>query len=142
MNNNLGEQVKDTKSEEMLAPSGELPCSPLEFLTGECEVEEPGVVEYRNVVSLLSKEQLVDILSKSAYLYGIIGSACKLIVERSPVSRRVMVRNISFQTSDRVFLNLFEKFGEIEDSTIIREKNGRSRGYGFVTYKSLSLIHI
>ncbi|KAH8739737.1 UBP1 interacting protein 2a [Cryptosporidium ryanae] len=112
----------------------------IEFLTGDKDFEDDEIIEYRNVVSLLSKEQLVDILSKSAYVFRDIGSACKLIVERSPVSRRVMVRNISFQTTDRVFLSLFEKFGEIEDSTIIREKNGRSRGYGFVTYKSSDSI--
>ncbi|KAH7648464.1 UBP1 interacting 2a [Cryptosporidium bovis] len=112
----------------------------IDFLTGDKDFEDDEIVEYRNVVSLLSKEQLVDILSKSAYIFGDVGAACKLIVERSPVSRRVMVRNISFQTTDRVFLSLFEKFGEIEDSTIIREKNGRSRGYGFVTYKSSDSI--
>ncbi|OII75009.1 RRM domain-containing protein [Cryptosporidium ubiquitum] len=142
MTNRLGikKEERDIESEEMLNNCQQLPCSALEFLTGEYELEEEVIVEYRNVVSLLSKEQLVDILSKSAYLYNIIGNACKLIVERSPVSRRVMVRNISFQTSDKVFLNLFEKFGEIEDSTIIREKNGRSRGYGFVTYKSSDSI--
>lgn len=117
-----------------------LSISTIDFLTGDKDFDDDEIVEFRNVVSLLSKEQLVDILSKSAYIFGDIGSACKLIVERSPVSRRVMVRNISFQTSDKVFLNLFEKFGEIEDSTIIREKNGRSRGYGFVTYKSSESI--
>lgn len=134
------QEERDVESGKLSTRPRQLPCSALEFLTGESELDEKGVSEFRNVVSLLSKEQLVDILSKSAYLYGVVGSACKLIVERSPVSRRVMVRNISFQTSDRVFLSFFERFGEVEDSTIIREKNGRSRGYGFVTYKKSDSI--
>ncbi|KAJ1613821.1 RRM domain-containing protein [Cryptosporidium canis] len=133
-------EEKDLVSREILNGCKKLPCSTIGFLTGEYDLKEDGIVEYRNVVSLLSKEQLVDILSKSAYLYSSIGKACKLIVEKSPVSRRIMVRNISFQTTDDVFLDLFEKFGEIEDSTIIREKNGKSRGYGFVTYKNSDSI--
>ena len=47
-----------------------------------------------------------------------------------------MIRNLPFSIQENQFMEIFSRFGEIEDSVIVKQDNGKSRGYGFVTYKS------
>ncbi|OII72301.1 RNA recognition family protein [Cryptosporidium andersoni] len=113
----------------------------LDFLSGDLDVDIPQIDKLKHILFPLSKEQLVDILARCAFAFDEVRKACVAIFEKSPVSRRVMVRNISFNTSDKAFVDLFCTFGEIDDAIIVREKSGKSRGYGFVTFKSTESIH-
>jgi RNA recognition motif-containing protein len=43
--------------------------------------------------------------------------------------------------NDDEFKEFFIKFGEIEDSAILRDKRtGKPRGFGFVTYKEIETV--
>lgn len=54
---------------------------------------------------------------------------------------KIFVGGLSWETSDEVFKDFFSKFGEIEESIIMREKaTGNSRGFGFVTYVDSSAL--
>ena len=49
---------------------------------------------------------------------------------------KIYVGNLSFNMSDESLRNVFSTFGEIEEATVIRDKfSGRSKGFGFVTFK-------
>lgn len=49
---------------------------------------------------------------------------------------KLYVGNLSYGVDSAKLKELFESFGEIEEATIIQDKfSGRSKGFGFVTFK-------
>lgn len=54
---------------------------------------------------------------------------------------KIFVGGLSWETTDEVFKDFFSKFGEIEESIIMRDKaTGNSRGFGFVTFTDPSAL--
>ncbi|MEK6896984.1 MAG: RNA-binding protein [Nanoarchaeota archaeon] len=48
---------------------------------------------------------------------------------------KVYVGNLSFNIDDEKLREIFSKFGDVEEATIIKDKySGRSKGFGFVTF--------
>jgi RNA recognition motif-containing protein len=48
---------------------------------------------------------------------------------------KVYVGNLSFGVDDEKLREIFSKFGDVEEATIIKDKfSGRSKGFGFVTF--------
>jgi len=48
---------------------------------------------------------------------------------------KVYVGNLPFTVDDEKLREIFAKFGDIEEATIIKDKySGRSKGFGFVTF--------
>lgn len=57
--------------------------------------------------------------------------------EIATTSQRLIVQRLAWDVEDEQLKAAFEKFGEVEDARVIRNRrNGRSRGYGFVTFKT------
>ncbi len=49
---------------------------------------------------------------------------------------KVYVGNLPFNVDDGKLEEIFASFGEIEEATVIKNKfSGRSKGFGFVTFK-------
>ena len=46
----------------------------------------------------------------------------------------VYVKNIESEVTDDELRELFEKYGDVSSSTIARDENGKSKGFGFVNY--------
>ncbi len=46
----------------------------------------------------------------------------------------VYVKNISTEASDDEFRELFEKYGDVTSSSLARDQEGKSRGFGFVNF--------
>ncbi|KAL8430676.1 hypothetical protein ACSSS7_005774 [Eimeria intestinalis] len=88
----------------------------------------------RHFLAPLSREQLLDLLSWAALRDRQVYEQCAERVHASPSSRRLMVRNVHYSTSDERFTSFFETFGCVDDALIVRERDGQSRGYGFVTF--------
>ncbi len=52
------------------------------------------------------------------------------------MSKRIYVGNLPWSVTKVILENLFSGFGEIEEALVIANKfTGRSRGFGFVTFK-------
>jgi RNA recognition motif-containing protein len=50
------------------------------------------------------------------------------------MTKKIYVGNLPFSYGFKDLVNLFEKFGEIQEAIVIADKfNGRSKGFGFVT---------
>lgn len=55
------------------------------------------------------------------------------------MSKRIYVGNLPWNVTKAKLEELFSGFGEIEDAIVLANKyTGRSRGFGFVTYKNES----
>lgn len=55
--------------------------------------------------------------------------------------RKLFVGGLDYKTSEATLKQHFERFGEVTDCIVMREaQSKRSRGFGFVTYKSSSMV--
>ena len=53
------------------------------------------------------------------------------------MSVKIYVGNLPWSVKDKELMDLFAKFGEITEATVISDKfSGRSKGFGFVTFAS------
>eukprot|EP00923_Selenidium_pygospionis_P009444 GHVN01016128.1.p1 GENE.GHVN01016128.1~~GHVN01016128.1.p1 ORF type:complete len:317 (+),score=58.13 GHVN01016128.1:448-1398(+) len=108
--------------------------------TPSTTTEQMDLPTLRRFIAPLSKEQLIELLATVAIESPEVYKKTHDAVKASPASRRLMVRNVAFSTQEADFMNLFKQFGEIEDAVIVRDKDNRSRGYGFVTFKNLDSV--
>jgi len=52
-------------------------------------------------------------------------------------TKKLFVGNISWQASSEDLEELFSECGEVEEAVVITDRNsGRSKGFGFVTFKN------
>lgn len=50
--------------------------------------------------------------------------------------RKLFVRGLSWDSTDDTLRTTFQRYGELVDVSVVREKKtGKSKGFGFVTYK-------
>ena len=55
------------------------------------------------------------------------------------MEKRIYVGNLPFSVTQEKLKELFSKYGEIEEATVIANKfSGRSKGFGFVSFKDES----
>eukprot|EP01053_Blabericola_migrator_P004920 Blabericola_migrator_1__4919@NODE_2567_length_2597_cov_4_680632_g1605_i0_p1_GENE_NODE_2567_length_2597_cov_4_680632_g1605_i0NODE_2567_length_2597_cov_4_680632_g1605_i0_p1_ORF_typecomplete_len440_score63_00RRM_1/PF00076_22/6_3e14RRM_1/PF00076_22/3_4e18RRM_7/PF16367_5/0_04RRM_7/PF16367_5/1_3e05Nup35_RRM_2/PF14605_6/0_88Nup35_RRM_2/PF14605_6/0_0039RRM_5/PF13893_6/0_7RRM_5/PF13893_6/0_0099RRM_occluded/PF16842_5/8e02RRM_occluded/PF16842_5/0_0019PHM7_cyt/PF14703_6/1_1e03PHM7_cyt/PF14703_6/11PHM7_cyt/P len=97
--------------------------------------------EIRRLAAPLSKEQLIEIIASAAAVSPSVHKLVQATAIASPAARRIMVRNIHYNTTDAGFIAHFAQFGPLEDAAIVREKFGRSKGFGFVTFKNIESMH-
>ena len=51
------------------------------------------------------------------------------------MSTKIYVGNLPFNVTDQELKEMFERFGDVEEATVIKNKfSGRSKGFGFVTF--------
>lgn len=53
---------------------------------------------------------------------------------------KIFVGGLSWETTQDGLLNYFSRFGEVVDSVVMCNETGRSRGFGFVTFKDPSCV--
>ncbi|CAH3121203.1 unnamed protein product, partial [Porites lobata] len=57
-----------------------------------------------------------------------------LPVEQVKIPYRIFVGGIAFNTTKEELKEFFSRYGAVRDSKIIRDAEGLSKGYGFVTF--------
>ncbi|MBA0615003.1 hypothetical protein Godav_015204 [Gossypium davidsonii] len=98
--------------------------------------------ELRSLLDPLAKSQLVDLLSRLGSQYPSIAEEIKSIASSDPVHRKLFVRGLAWNTTSETLCAAFRMHGEIEEGAVIYDKaTGKSRGYGFITYKHMESAH-
>jgi heterogeneous nuclear ribonucleoprotein A1/A3 len=60
------------------------------------------------------------------------------LASKDPAHRKLFVRGLAWETSSQALRDAFEQFGEIEEGAVITDKGtGKSRGFGFITFKHM-----
>ncbi|GFP79811.1 ubp1-associated protein 2c [Phtheirospermum japonicum] len=96
------------------------------------------VEELRALLDPLAKPQLVDLLAKAGSQYPSIAEEIKSVASADPALRKLFVRGLAWNTTSETLYDAFQEHGEIEEGAVIYDKvTGKSRGYGFVTYKDM-----
>lgn len=50
------------------------------------------------------------------------------------MGKKLFVGNINWSASKEDLENIFGEFGELEEAILIKDENGRSKGFGFISY--------
>ncbi|XP_055343976.1 uncharacterized protein LOC129592057 [Paramacrobiotus metropolitanus] len=53
---------------------------------------------------------------------------------RDSEAGKIFIGGLSYNTTDESLTNYFIRFGEIKDSVVMKERDGKPRGFGFITY--------
>ncbi|KAH1077849.1 hypothetical protein AAZX31_19G132600 [Glycine max] len=94
--------------------------------------------ELRFLIEPLAKPQLVDLLAKLGSQYPSIAEEIKSIASADPAHRKLFVRGLAWNTTSETLRAAFQEHGEIEEGAVIFDKvTGKSRGYGFITFKNM-----
>jgi len=85
----------------------------------------------------LSREQLVSLLRTAAEASPVTMAAVRRAAEADPASRKLFVHGLGWGAGADDLRSAFSRFGELEDCRVISDKqSGRSKGYGFVLFRS------
>lgn len=92
----------------------------------------------RSLLEPLAKPQLVDLLAKLGSKYSPVAGEIMSLASADPVHRKLFVRGLAWDTTSETLCAAFAVHGDIEEGAVIADKaTGKSRGYGFITYKSM-----
>lgn len=94
--------------------------------------------QLRSLLDPLAKAQLIELLAKLGSQYPSIAEEIRSVARTDPVHRKLFVRGLAWNTSSESLCAEFQVHGEIEEGAVIFDKTtGKSRGYGFITYKDM-----
>ncbi|RWR97469.1 UBP1-associated protein 2C [Cinnamomum micranthum f. kanehirae] len=92
----------------------------------------------RKILEPFTPEQLLDILRDAAVRHPDVLDAVRNIADRDPVQRKLFIRGLGWETTTDGLRTLFSTYGDLEEAVVILDKaTGKSKGYGFVTFKHI-----
>ncbi|CAM6098142.1 unnamed protein product [Calypogeia fissa] len=94
--------------------------------------------ELKKLLEPLSKEQLIALLADAASQFSAVADDIRDVASKDPAHRKLFVRGLAWETSSQALREAFEQYGEIEEGAVITDKaSGKSRGFGFITFKHM-----
>ncbi|KAI0351607.1 hypothetical protein OH77DRAFT_1410783 [Trametes cingulata] len=70
-----------------------------------------------------------------------MSTPCPPTVRQFNQCSKMFVGGLSWDTTDEGLRKYFSEFGEVEDCTILRDQDGRSRGFAFLTFKDPASVN-
>ncbi|CAA0817782.1 UBP1-associated protein 2C [Striga hermonthica] len=92
------------------------------------------------IIEPFTKEQLLPILRAAILRHPDVLEAVRAVADADPVQRKLFVRGLGWETTTEKLRQVFSAYGELDEanSIVITDKNtGKSKGYGFVTFKHI-----
>lgn len=94
--------------------------------------------DLRQLLAPLSKEQVVNLLVNAGCVYPAIADNIRNAASKDPAHRKLFLRGLAWETASQTLCEAFEQYGEIEEGSVIIDKaTGKSRGFGFITFKHM-----
>ncbi|KAL9383781.1 hypothetical protein Peur_024104 [Populus x canadensis] len=121
--------IKKRKADENgnSIPTGTTPSSPITPLTPE---------EIRKIIEPFTKDQLLDILQSATLHHSDVLNSVRSVADGDISLRKLFIRGLSSETTSETLRILFSSSGELEEAIVIHDKNtGKSKGFGFITFK-------
>lgn len=92
----------------------------------------------RSLLDSFTKESLISLLFEAAENHPDVAARILESAEADPSQRKIFVHGLKWDTTSEILSEEFVKYGEIENCRVIPDKTtGKSKGYGFVIYKSI-----
>ncbi|VFQ97107.1 unnamed protein product [Cuscuta campestris] len=90
------------------------------------------------ILDPFSKEQLISVLRNAVIRYPDILEAVRAVADADTTQRKLFVRGLGWETTTDKLRQVFSAYGELDEAIVITDKNtGKSKGYGFVTFKHI-----
>ncbi|KAL6562069.1 hypothetical protein OROGR_003076 [Orobanche gracilis] len=92
------------------------------------------------ILEPFTKEQLLPILRTAVLRHPDVLEAVRAVADADPVQRKLFVRGLGWETTTEKLRQVFSAYGELDEanSIVITDKNtGKSKGFGFVTFKHI-----
>ncbi|KAI3716223.1 hypothetical protein L6452_23414 [Arctium lappa] len=94
--------------------------------------------DLRKVIEPFTHEQLSKIVLTASLRHSDVLDAVRSIADRDPSQRKLFIRGLGWETTTEKLRDLFATYGDLEEAIVILDKvTGKSKGYGFVTYKHI-----
>ncbi|XP_076924236.1 UBP1-associated protein 2C-like [Bidens hawaiensis] len=92
----------------------------------------------RKILEPFTKDQLLDVLQTVMVRDVAVLDSVRSIADSDPVQRKLFVRGIGWETTSEKLRSVFSVYGELDEAIVITDKTtGKSKGYGFVTFKHI-----
>lgn len=96
------------------------------------------VEDSRKILEPFSREQLLGIVQTALVRHLDVLEAVRSIADRDLTQRKLFIRGLGWETTTDNLRNIFSQYGEIEEAAVILDKaTGKSKGYGFITFKHI-----
>eukprot|EP00252_Welwitschia_mirabilis_P014181 TRINITY_DN31239_c0_g1_i1.p1 TRINITY_DN31239_c0_g1~~TRINITY_DN31239_c0_g1_i1.p1 ORF type:complete len:349 (-),score=16.20 TRINITY_DN31239_c0_g1_i1:186-1154(-) len=93
----------------------------------------------RKLIEPFTKDQLVAILQDIATNDSEFLNKIREMAEKDTAHRKIFVHGLSPETSSEDLRSVFSKYGALEECAVVAGKPaGKCRGYGFITYKTMT----
>lgn len=90
----------------------------------------------RKIIEPFTHEQLLEIVQSAALRHVEVLDAVRSIADRDATQRKLFVRGLGWETTSDKLRSLFSTYGDIDEAAVILDKaTGKSKGFGFVTYR-------
>ncbi|KAM1041756.1 hypothetical protein TB2_030447 [Malus domestica] len=90
----------------------------------------------RRLIERFTPDQLLDILQDALSRHVDVLDAVRSIADPDASQRKLFIRGLGWDTTTEGLRSLFSAYGEIEEAIVILDKTtGKSKGYGFVTFR-------
>ncbi|KAF7803341.1 UBP1-associated protein 2C-like [Senna tora] len=118
---------KKRKTEENGNADSELPTTATTTLSPD---------DIRKILQPFTQEQLLELLQSAALRHPDVLEAVRSHADRDSTLRKLFVRGLAGETTTETLSSVFSSFGELDEAIVIFDKTtGKSKGYGFVTFK-------
>ncbi|KAK7317813.1 hypothetical protein RJT34_02366 [Clitoria ternatea] len=92
--------------------------------------------EARKIIERFTPEQLLDILQDAVARHPDVLAAVRTVADPDVTQRKLFIRGLGWDTTTDGLRSLFSSYGELEEAVVILDKTtGKSKGYGFVTFR-------
>lgn len=92
--------------------------------------------DIRKILQPFTQEQLLEVLQSAALRHPDVLENIRSVADRDSTLRKLFVRGLSGETTTETLSSVFSSFGELDEAIVIFDKTtGKSKGYGFVTFK-------
>jgi heterogeneous nuclear ribonucleoprotein A1/A3 len=105
---------------------------------GSTVVAEITKEDVKKLIEPFNKEQLMEILQDAATRHNDVLEEIRKLADKDPAHRKIFVRGLGWDTTSDTVKSIFSTFGELEEGAVIIDKStGKSRGFGFVTFRHM-----
>ncbi|KAK6132655.1 hypothetical protein DH2020_033607 [Rehmannia glutinosa] len=92
----------------------------------------------RKIVEPFSHDQLLEIVQNALLRHPDVLDAVRSFADRDATQRKLFIRGLGWETTTDKLRALFSSYGELDEAVVILDKvTGKSKGYGFITFKHI-----
>ncbi|KAL5576556.1 hypothetical protein UlMin_018255 [Ulmus minor] len=105
-------------------------------IAGDATMATLTIEDARKLLQPLTHDQLLEILQNAVVSHPDVLESVRSVADRDTTLRKLFVRGLSAETTSESLRSIFASYGDLDEAIVIFDKNtGKSKGYGFVTFK-------